>query len=219
MSRFFRRIGVTVKKRPLSHASRIARTSVATANDGEPIRGSSTPGGSSSSMKPPPARGQALDQDQSDPPARLGAKGRAPGRQGPAGPVEDRDFPRHPAQRPHRRALPVRRAHQRRALPRLCRTVPGPDAEAGRCRDPRQSRLPQGKGGAQGDPGCRSPPRLPAEILPDLNPIEQVFAKFKTLLRKAGARSYEAISDACGKILAQYPPAECAAYLNNAGYA
>jgi transposase len=54
---------------------------------------------------------------------------------------------------------------------------------------------------------------------PDLNPIEQVFAKFKTLLRKVGARSYEAISDACGKILAQYPPAECAAYLKNAGYA
>ena len=54
---------------------------------------------------------------------------------------------------------------------------------------------------------------------PDLNPIEQVFAKFKTLLRKVGARSYVAISDACGEILAQYPPAECAAYLKNAGYA
>ena len=54
---------------------------------------------------------------------------------------------------------------------------------------------------------------------PDLNSIEQVFAEFKTLLRKAGARSYEANSDACGKILAQYPPAECAAYLKNAGYA
>ena len=54
---------------------------------------------------------------------------------------------------------------------------------------------------------------------PDLNPIEQVFAKFKTLLRKAGARSYEAISDACGPIFALYPPAECAAYLTNAGYA
>jgi transposase len=53
---------------------------------------------------------------------------------------------------------------------------------------------------------------------PDLNPIEQVFAKFKTLLRKAEAPSYEAISGACGKILAQHPPAECAAYLNNAGY-
>jgi transposase len=53
---------------------------------------------------------------------------------------------------------------------------------------------------------------------PDLNPIEQVFAKFKPLLRKAEARSYEAIFDACGKILAQHPPAECAAYLKNAGY-
>ena len=53
---------------------------------------------------------------------------------------------------------------------------------------------------------------------PDLNPIEQVFAKFKTLLRKAGARSYEAISEACGKILAQYPPAECQNYINSAGY-
>jgi transposase len=43
---------------------------------------------------------------------------------------------------------------------------------------------------------------------PDRNPIEQVFAKFETLLRKAEARSYEAISDASGKILAQYPAAE-----------
>jgi hypothetical protein len=58
-------------------------------------------------------------------------------------------------------------------------------------------------------PSCRN--------TPDLNPIEQVFAKFKTLLRKAKARSYEAISDACGKILAQYAPAECAAYIKNAG--
>ena len=55
---------------------------------------------------------------------------------------------------------------------------------------------------------------------PDLNPIEQVFAKFKTLLRKAEARTYEAISPTpAAKILAQYPPAECAAYLKNAGYA
>ena len=41
---------------------------------------------------------------------------------------------------------------------------------------------------------------------PDLDPIEQVFAKFKTLLRKAEARSYEAISDASGEILAQSSP-------------
>ncbi|HTV33801.1 MAG TPA: IS630 family transposase [Methylocella sp.] len=54
---------------------------------------------------------------------------------------------------------------------------------------------------------------------PDLNPIEQVFAKFKTLLRKVGARTYEAISAACGEILKRFPPSECAAYLRNAGYA
>ena len=95
-----------------------------------------------------------------------------------------------------------------------------PDAESHRRRrDPRQSRLPQRKGGAEGDPDVGGRLVFLPKYSPDLNPIEQVFAKFKTLLRKAGARSYEAISDACGKILAQYPPAECAAYLKNAGYA
>src|SRR6202453_27075 len=58
MSRFFRKIGVTLKKRPWSRKSRIARTSVATANDGGPITGSSIQGGWSSSMKPgPPSDG------------------------------------------------------------------------------------------------------------------------------------------------------------------
>jgi hypothetical protein len=93
MSRFFRQIAAPCLKKPSSHASRIARTSIATANDGEPISGSSTPGGWSSSMKPPPSRGQALDQDQYDPPARLGAKGPVARRQGPAG-QEDRDVRR-----------------------------------------------------------------------------------------------------------------------------
>jgi len=48
---------------------------------------------------------------------------------------------------------------------------------------------------------------------PDLNPIEQVFAKFKTLLRKVGARTYDAAS---GEILKRFPASECAAYLRNA---
>lgn len=54
---------------------------------------------------------------------------------------------------------------------------------------------------------------------PDLNPIEQVFAKLKAGLRKAEARTYDAIADACATILSQYSPRECAAYLTNAGYA
>lgn len=54
---------------------------------------------------------------------------------------------------------------------------------------------------------------------PDLNPIEQVFAKLKTLLRKAAARTLEAVSQAIAHILKTYTPDECANYLKNAGYA
>jgi transposase len=54
---------------------------------------------------------------------------------------------------------------------------------------------------------------------PDLNPIEQVFAKLKTLLRKKAARTVEAICDAVGELLASFTPRECANYLKNAGYA
>lgn len=54
---------------------------------------------------------------------------------------------------------------------------------------------------------------------PDLNPIEQVFAKLKTLLRKAGVRTIEAISAAIGQLLESFTPHECANYFKNAGYA
>ena len=54
---------------------------------------------------------------------------------------------------------------------------------------------------------------------PDLNPIEQVFAKLKTLLRKAAPRSVEATWKRVGALLQTFPPAECANYLRNSGYA
>ena len=53
---------------------------------------------------------------------------------------------------------------------------------------------------------------------PDLNPIEQVFAKLKTLLRKANARTVEAVTEAIGKLLDEYTVEECANYLVNSGY-
>jgi transposase len=53
---------------------------------------------------------------------------------------------------------------------------------------------------------------------PDLNPIEQFFSKLKALLRKAAARSIDALWDAIGSFLADFSPRECAAYLSNAGY-
>src|SRR5436190_643318 len=54
---------------------------------------------------------------------------------------------------------------------------------------------------------------------PDLNPIEQVFAKLKTLLRKAAERTLEATWKRIGALLRSFSPAECANYFANAGYA
>ena len=53
---------------------------------------------------------------------------------------------------------------------------------------------------------------------PDLNPIEQVFAKLKHFLRKAAARTVEAVCIAIGKVLQLFTPEECLNYLANAGY-
>jgi transposase len=54
---------------------------------------------------------------------------------------------------------------------------------------------------------------------PDLNPIEQVFAKLKTLLRKAAERTVEATWKRIGSLLQAFPPQEGANYFRTAGYA
>lgn len=54
---------------------------------------------------------------------------------------------------------------------------------------------------------------------PDLNPIEQAFAKLKALLRKAAERSIDALWNRIGSILDLFPPQECAKYFRHAGYA
>lgn len=53
---------------------------------------------------------------------------------------------------------------------------------------------------------------------PDLNPIEQAFAKLKTLLRKAEARSVEALWNAIGQLLDCITPQECRNLFRNSGY-
>lgn len=53
---------------------------------------------------------------------------------------------------------------------------------------------------------------------PDLNPIEQVFAKLKQLLRTEAARSVEALWSAVGRLLDRFTAAECANYLAHDGY-
>ena len=53
---------------------------------------------------------------------------------------------------------------------------------------------------------------------PDLNPIEQSFAKLKAHLRKAGERSIPTLWDRIGTILNDFTPQECKNYFANAGY-
>jgi transposase len=60
--------------------------------------------------------------------------------------------------------------------------------------------------------------RLLPPYSPDLNPIEQLFAKLKALLRKAAERSIDALWTRIGESLNAFKPDECARYLAHAGY-
>ena len=211
MSRFFRRIGVTLKKdarrartRPGGHKP----ASDALANLSEPHR-----------SRPPRLYRRDLGQNQHDPPLRLGAEGRAPHRQGPAQPLGDRDLPRRFAlnriDAPCLFDGPINGERFRAYVEQFL----VPTLKAGDVVILDNLGLHKGKAGRKAirDVGARLA-FLP-KYSPHLNPIEQLFAKFKTLLRKVGARTYEAISAACGEILKRFPASECAAYLRNAGYA
>ena len=53
---------------------------------------------------------------------------------------------------------------------------------------------------------------------PDFNPLEQAFSKLKALLRKAAARSIEALWNAIGRIVNSFPAEECRHYFAHSGY-
>jgi transposase len=53
---------------------------------------------------------------------------------------------------------------------------------------------------------------------PDLNPIELMFSKLKTLLRKAAERTVDALWNRIGELLDHFTPQECANFLRHAGY-
>ena len=59
---------------------------------------------------------------------------------------------------------------------------------------------------------------LPADS-PGLNPIEQAFAKFKALLRKAAARAIKRLWREIAKAIKSFQPEQCAAFFNECGYA
>ena len=53
---------------------------------------------------------------------------------------------------------------------------------------------------------------------PDLNPIENAFAKLKALLRKAAERTVDGLWAAIGHLVDLFTPPECARYFAAAGY-
>ena len=53
---------------------------------------------------------------------------------------------------------------------------------------------------------------------PDLNPIEQAFAKLKALLRKAGERTRDGLWNAIAQILQLLSPDECRNFFRSSGY-
>jgi transposase len=53
---------------------------------------------------------------------------------------------------------------------------------------------------------------------PDLNPIEQLFAKLKALLRQAAARTKDELWSTIGRLLETIPATECTNYLAHSGY-
>ena len=53
---------------------------------------------------------------------------------------------------------------------------------------------------------------------PDLNPIEEAFAKLKTLLRRAGARTRETLIEAMGRALAAVTASDARGFFKHRGY-
>jgi hypothetical protein len=53
---------------------------------------------------------------------------------------------------------------------------------------------------------------------PDLNPIEQFFAKLKALLRTAARRTIDGLCNAIGSALDAFSPDQCRNHIANSGY-
>jgi len=108
-------------------------------------------------------------------------------------------------------------SNQRRELPDLCRSGSGANAE--------DVVILDNLGSHKGKAVRRAIRASGARLLflppysPDLNPIEQVFAKLKHLMRKAKERTVDATWKRTGSLLETFKSSECKNYLVNAGYA
>ena len=113
----------------------------------------------------------------------------------------------------------VRRADQRLPVPGLGRAVPRAHAAPG------DIVVLDNLGSHKGRAVRRAIRKAGAHLLflppysPDLNPIEMMFAKLKTLLRNADERSIADVWHPIGSLLGKFTPTECRNYIRHARYA
>jgi putative transposase len=112
----------------------------------------------------------------------------------------------------NRGAMAARSPDQRRRLQSLCRVLV-PTLRPGDLVIMDNLGSHNGKAVRRAIRSAGAKPFFLPKYSPDLNPIEQVFAKLKHLLRNAAARTIETVLAAIGELLDTFTPQECANYL------
>jgi hypothetical protein len=193
--RFFRRHGLTRKKRPATHRAGPPRHPEAARGVVRRARSTLIRSASSSSTRPGRRPTWAVRHGRCAP-RRAAAHGRSPW------PLEDHDLRRRPDHARHDRPLGCSTgADQPRRLRDLCRQGARARAPARRHRRHGQPVQPQGAARTRDDRGRRRRALYLPPYSPDFNPIENAFAKLKALLRKAAERTVEALWAAIGRFI------------------
>ena len=141
-----------------------------------------------------------------------------PGVQRAVGTLEDHDIRRRAAGRGDRRALCVRRTNGCASFRAYVEQFVVPILREGDIVV--MDNLPSHKvaGIREAIEAAGAELRYLPSYSPDFNPIEQFFVKLKALLRKAAARTIDALIAAIAQALSKVSPQECENYLANQGY-
>jgi len=160
-----------------------------------------------------------VDEDQHGAAARLGAEGRKTGGESSPWPLENHDLRRLSSSRPHRGPWLIDGPINGEGFRTYVEKALVPTLKPGDLVIIDNLGSHKGKAVRQAIRSAGAKLFFLPKYSPDLNPIEQVFAKLKHLLRKAAARTLETVVAAIRHLLDAYTAPECAAYFANSGYA
>ena len=166
----------------------------------------------------PGVSGRERRVDQHDAALRLGSEGRSPGRRRPAWALEDHDHRGGPHGKWGRRTVRNRWSHGGDAFRIYVEEVLAPELKPGQAVLIDNLSIHKVKGVKEAIQAAGASLLYLPSYSPDLNPIEQFFAKLKELLRKAAARTKEALWEAIGRHLDEFTAEECQNYLAHSGY-